>query len=259
MVLLKKTSLILFSIFSIFVVWLIGYGCVQNPLLLPSPAAVFVSLFKLFTTHTALQALGMSLFRLVVAMIVALGMGGALGMLAGFKENVSIFLQPIVSILRTVPVISIIVILLILFHFTITPYLITFLMIFPLVYQAFHDAISDMDSELVDVYKLEDNHFWNGLLHCYFPLIKQKIKTVLMQSAGLGIKVLVMAEYLAQTKTSIGNALYLAKTNLAYDDVFAWTILLILLAILLEIAISHLQRIEIKILQETEIKKSKLD
>jgi NitT/TauT family transport system permease protein len=63
-----------------------------------------------------------------------------------------------------------------------------------------------------------------------------------LQSAGLGIKVLVMAEFLAQTRNSIGNQLYLAKVNLEYDRVFAWTILLIIIAVILEFLIEYYVR-----------------
>ena len=129
------------------------------------------------------------------------------------------------------------------FGFSFTPYIITFLMIFPLIYQGTYGAIKGIDQELIDVYKLEDNNFITGLTHCYIPLISKQIRTALLQSLGLGIKVLVMAEYLSQTKNSIGNKLYLAKVNLNYDEVFAWTLLLIVLALFLELLIKHYQPI----------------
>lgn len=53
-----------------------------------------------------------------------------------------------------------------------------------------------------------------------------------------------MAEYLAQTKNSIGQALYMAKTNIDYSSVFAWTIILIILSALFELLISSYRRRE---------------
>lgn len=110
---------------------------------------------------------------------------------------------------------------------------------------------------MVDVYKLEDNRLITGLKHCYIPLINTQIKTALLQSAGLGIKVLVMAEYLSQTKTSIGNSLYLAKVTLEFDQVFAWTILLILMAIVLSILIERYSlRNSTQPIQKSKVKSS---
>jgi len=141
-----------------------------------------------------------------------------------------------------VPVISFVVIILIVFGFSSTPYIITFLMIFPLIYQAIHDGIKGIDFSLIDVYKLEDNHLLTGIRYCYLPLIKSHITTAFLQSAGLGIKVLVMAEYLAQTPNSIGRQIYFGRINLNYDFVFAWTILLIILAIIIESLIIKYQK-----------------
>lgn len=256
---MKKTSLAVLSIFAIFCVWMIGYAIVSSPLLLPSPLAVFQALLRLFANARSLLAMAMTLLRLLIAMAIALVLGGTLGIIAGFKSGFSRFFSPIVTILRTVPVISVIVIILILFGLKLTPYLITFLMIFPLIYQAFHDGIRNIDSELVDVYKLEDNRMITGLRFCYLPLMRNEIETVLMQSAGLGIKVLVMSEYLSQTRNSIGNSLYLAKINLAYDEVFAWTILLIVLAVGFEAVINHFKQLKQKMVLVNLPKKSITD
>jgi len=238
----KKTSLVILAVFSIFIIWLVGFVAIDNPLLLPSPWEALAAFFGLFATKASLQAIGLTALRLIIALLTAFVLGMFFGILAGFKPRFAVYFQPFATILRTVPVISVIVIILILFGFKMAPYIITFLMIFPLVYQAFYEGITNLDPELVDVYKLEDDNFWSGLWHCYLPLMRHQIETVLFQSAGLGIKVLVMAEYLSQTKNSIGNAIYNAKINLQYDQVFAWTILLILLAVILEVLIGKFKK-----------------
>lgn len=231
---MKKTGITATAVFSLFLVWFAGSAIMDNPLLLPGPIAVFSAFGNIITEETGLLAIGMTLLRLALAMGVALVSGLFLGVWAGLKPAVGVFLRPLVTVLRTVPVISIVVIILIVAGFEKTPYVITFLMIFPLFFQGISEGVSAIDPELVDVYKLEDNRFFTGLRHCYLPLIQNHIKTALLQSAGLGIKVLVMAEFLAQTRNSIGNQLYLAKVNLEYDRVFAWTILLIIVAVILE-------------------------
>jgi len=213
---------------------MLASGIVGNEFLLPGPLAVLAALFMIVTEAGNLAAIGATLLRLALAMAIALGAGLFSGVFAGMKPGIAHFLKPIVTLLRTVPVISIVVIVLIVFGFRTTPYIITFLMIFPLIHQAVYEGIRNIDPELIDVYRLEDNRFFSGLWNCYLPLIFNEIKTALLQSAGLGIKVLVMAEYLAQTQRSIGNMLYLEKVNLRFDYVFAWTLVLILIAVILE-------------------------
>ncbi|XFA98301.1 ABC transporter permease [Candidatus Izemoplasma sp. B36] len=244
---MKKTGLTILSIFFIFLVWVIAGAIVDNSLLLPKPIDVIVAFGKIFIETDSLSVILFTILRLLVGVLIASIFGLLLGVLAGFKNSFATFFNPLVTILRTVPVISITVILLIIFGFSLTPYIITFLMLFPLIYQGTYGAITNIDSELIDVYKLEDDNFWSGLMHCYFPLISKNIRTSLLQSLGLGIKVLVMAEYLSQTKNSIGNQLYLAKVNLLYDEVFAWTFLLIFIALLFELLINHYKPITEKI------------
>ncbi|HRX91793.1 MAG TPA: ABC transporter permease subunit [Candidatus Izemoplasmatales bacterium] len=256
---MRKTYLFLLAVFTIFCIWMIGYVVVASPMLLPDPYTVFKAFIGIFGSWSSLSSILMTIMRLVIALLVAFLVGGILGTLAGFHKNFSVFMQPFVAILRTIPVISVIVIILIFFGFKISPYVITFLMIFPLIYQTFHDGITDIDQELVDVYRLEDNHWFTGMRYCYLPLIKNQITTVLLQSAGLGIKVLVMSEYLSQTRNSIGNSLYLAKINLAYDQVFAWTLILILMTISIELVINHFKNREQKIIIENKTARTKLD
>jgi NitT/TauT family transport system permease protein len=243
---LKKTSLSILAIFVIFIVWLIFGAIVNNDLLLPKPLSVFKAFLTIFSDGSSLTAIGYTLIRLLAGLAIAFVFGFGLGLISGLNKNISYFLTPFITILRTVPVISITVLLLIILGFNLTPYVITFLMLFPLIYQATYGSIKALDQELIDVYRLEDNSLYSAIRHCYIPLIAQEIKTSLLQSMGLGIKVLVMAEYLSQTKKSIGNYLYLAKTNIEYDKVFAWTLVLVLLALFFEAIINRYQSMKRK-------------
>lgn len=231
---MKKLIWFSSSIFVLFLAWIILYAYIDHPLIMPSFSEVFTSLFHLITKLESLNVMFQTLTRLFISILLSLVIAVIFGIFAGLFKHVSIFLKPYVTILRTIPVISITVILFILLGFGIAPYVITFLMVFPICYQATEDGIKSIDSELLDVYKLEEHHLWTAITHLYFPLIKPYIFLSLLQSFGLGIKVLVMAEYLSQTQNSIGNALYLARINISYQDVFAWTILLILISLLFE-------------------------
>ena len=231
---MKKTYGSFITIFMLFIIWVLASLIIDNAIIMPSPYATFKAFFAIFTHSEGIEVIAMTLFRLLIALFFATASGVLLGVVSGLNPPLRLALRPVVTLLRTVPVISIVVILLIVFGFSLTPYLITFLMIFPLIFQTITDGIENLDKELVDVFKLEDNDPMDAIRYCYLPLIGPQIKSAMLQAAGLGIKVLVMAEYLAQTKDSVGNALYLAKVNLNYDEVFAWTLILILLAVVLE-------------------------
>lgn len=235
------------SIFIIFLIWQISAIAVDSALLLPAPRDVLIAFGKIFVESDSLTVILYTILRLLLGLLFAAIPGILLGILAGLNKNFATFMNPIVTVLRTIPVIALTVILLIITGNVLTPYYITFFMLFPLIYQGVYGAIINIDKELIDVYKLEDNNFLTGLTHCYIPLVSNDIRTASLQSLGLGLKVMIMAEFLAQTDNSIGKAISFARVNLAYDEIFAWTLLLIIIAVLFEVLINHYKSITEKI------------
>lgn len=211
--------------------WMLLVEVINHPLLMPSLPSVINRMFMIVTSMEQIEMMLMSLLRLIVAVSLSLIVGVLLGVLSGVVPQLSWILKPHVTVLRTIPVISIIVILLVLFGYRIAPYVITFLMVFPIMYQASFEGIRNMDKELKDVYRLEAHNLGLAMRYLYIPMITPYVTLSVLQSFGLGLKVLVMAEYLSQTRNSIGNALYMAKVNLEYDAVFGWSILLILMSL----------------------------
>lgn len=230
----SRQSIQWLAVFIGFMLWISMYFLIDSPLLVPSIENIGLAFVHLFTSRSSIEAIYFTIIRLVIILFISSSCGVLLGAIASKRSKIAYFLQPYVTIFRTIPVISIFVILIILFGFKATPLIVTSLMVFPIVYQQTLESIKQIDQTFLDIYHLEDDRFWSGLKSCYLPLTKNQLLTAFLQSAGLGIKVLVMSEYLAQTPKSIGFSLYLAKTNIRYDQVFAWTILLIIVAILFE-------------------------
>jgi NitT/TauT family transport system permease protein len=222
------------SISFLLIIWFLLYLLIGHALILPSPISVMKTLgVMLIKSHTYTVILSTA-FRLIVAIVISALLGISLSFLSYFNETMKHFVKPYVTILRTIPVISIIVILLIILGFSWTPYVITFFMVFPIIYQGTLHGLETINPDLIDVIKLEQKHILKMIFGFYTPHISSSIFLAFLQSFGLGIKVLVMAEYLAQTNLSMGSEIYLAKINLAYDLVFAWTIILIVISISIE-------------------------
>jgi len=118
---LKKTGITALSIFFLFLIWIIFGAIVNNDLLLPKPQAVLIAFGNIFIEANSLSVILHTILRLLVGLLLASLFGFLLGIIAGFKKNFAIFLNPFVTVLRTIPVISITVILLIMFGFSLTP------------------------------------------------------------------------------------------------------------------------------------------
>lgn len=232
---LIKTSSIMF----IFLIWLIIYEVVSHPLLVPSFSQVLHAWIEMLSHKIYITSFTSSFFRLFVSIFFSSLFGICLGILAARFSNVETWIKPYVTILKTVPIISIIIILYILFGYVYAPFIIVFLMVFPLFYQATYQGILGIDQSYLDVFHLETDELGLSVKHVYLPFIRDHVILALYQSFGLGFKVLVTSEFITQTNTSIGNLLYQAKTNLRYDLVFSITIVMILITVAFEVILKY--------------------
>ncbi len=230
---MKKVILIASPILTIVIFWYVLFLSVNEPLIVPSFQDVFRAFINILNGENLIIVLN-SLFRLIISFIISALLGISLGFISAKSSYFEHWHRPLVTILRVIPVLSIIVILYIIVGSMIAPYIITFLMIFPLFYQATLESVKTIDPALIDVLRMNEMHLKESIRYVYIPSLLGPLSLTLCQSLGLGIKVLVMSEYLMQVKHSIGNEIFVARINLDYSTVFAWTIILIFIALLFE-------------------------
>lgn len=236
-----KTALFkLSSILTLILLWYLIYLLIDQPLLIPSLTDVFSSLFAIISSAD-IFVLIMSLNRLIVSFFSAALLGIIIGFMSAKSRAFEWYQRPFITIMKTIPVLSIIVILFIIFGSHFSPYIITFLIIFPLFYQSSYDGIKHIDPDLIDVLKLNEGRFKESFKYVYLPCLQHDLMITVFQALGLGLKVLVMAEYLMQVPHSIGQSIYEARIQLNYRDVYAWTILLIAMAFLLEMCVRYIK------------------
>lgn len=201
----------------------------------PTPFKVLKELVNLLTDGQTYIILLTSFKRLFIALAVSTVFGTFFGLFAGLHYQVAALLKPIVVALRTIPVISIVVILLMMYGNVASLYIIIFLLIFPIIYQSQLDGIRNIDGVLLEVLKLDcDKCSFPAVRMVFFPLALPHLRTGILQSIGLGIKVLVMAEFIAQTKISIGREMIASKNLLNYSNIFAWTLILVFFVLIVE-------------------------
>ncbi len=238
---MKNKWLPFLTVLVLVLLWQIQAIRIGNRTLFPYPVDTANALFELLSSTDTYRIIGLSMFRLIFSAGLSSLVGIGVGILAGLKPMIASALTPIVSTLRTLPVASLIVVILILFGQQFALYVITFLMLFPLNYEAARQGIANIERSLEEVLTLESDHILKGLWKVRIPLALPYIKTGFLQSIGIGFKVLVVAEFISQTPRSIGYALYMGRITIAYDVVFAWTVLLIAIVISIEHFIKRLK------------------
>ena len=241
--LFKKIVISILSVVTIYLFSLLISSVFNNPIILPSPNEVIVSFFTLLGTSSTYIYILNTLLSLLISLVISFVIGFIFGIISGLNENIRLFLKPIVTIIRSFPLVAIIILILVIAGFKTTPYIVCSFVLTPIIYEGISNGISNIDQNYIDSYKIESKLNFTIIRKIYLPLIQSSIKAVFVSSIGLGIKVLIMAEYLAGSSSSLGYAIKPAADNLDYAKVYAYCIIIVLLVLIIE----YLPKLIIKI------------
>ncbi len=240
-----KTSTIknkkLFSIFIIVVIliiWEITALGVDKEILIPTPKATFVSLFKIIQSKNFLIIVFSTLKRTFISFFISLFLALIFGTLSGLFKNLFHIIEPIIAIIRSTPTMAIIILALIWLGGERAPVLIGFIVVFPILYSSVYRGIVQTDEKLIQMAKSYDVKRGIILKDIYIPSIKSYLLAGINAALGLCFKVMISAEVLGQPKYAMGTSLYMQKINLDMAGVFAWSIILIVIAVLFEKLVS---------------------
>ncbi|MGF7184310.1 NitT/TauT family transport system permease protein [Desulfitispora alkaliphila] len=239
----RKKGLNKFLVFLFWIaVWQILYLIIQRDIYVPSPFDVFNRLNELIFMLSFWETVFSSIYRVIMGMLLSIVFGVVFGILASLNSYIFDLLNPLVSAIKSTPVISFIIIALIWFSSSNVPIFICFLMCFPIIWTNVVEGIRNVDKKLLEMADVYRVNRWLVLREIYLPSITPYFTAATITALGLGWKVSVAAEVLSHPRNGIGTHLYSAKVYLDSVDLFAWTLVVIILSILFENIFSRLLR-----------------
>ncbi len=227
---LKGTAAFLFWIF----VWALIARIVDQSVLLPSPAAVFKKLITFGITGEYWLTILESCFRIFIGYISGLLAGLITAFLCSRSTVATIFISPLLSVIRSVPVASFIILALVWIGRTNVPAFIALLMVFPIISGNVYEGFSHIDKELKEVAQIYRFGFLKRFRTLDYPAVLPYFLSGAKTSLGLAWKAGVAAEVLCSLRNSIGGKIYDSKLYLETDSLFAWTITLIIISMTIE-------------------------
>lgn len=228
--LIKKCAALLFWI----AVWQIVSLCVGQALLVPSPAQVLVRLSQLVRgTDFWLVSAG-SLLRIMAGYLAAVATAVLLAVATSAFSFLRELVGPLLSVIRATPVASFIILALVWLRGNQIPPFAAFLMVLPIVWANVGEGIRNTDARLLEMARIFRFGAWKTAWRIYVPSVFPYFMAGCTTGIGLAWKAGVAAEVLAMPRNSIGLQLYNAKVYLETSDLFAWTLVIILLSMLLE-------------------------
>lgn len=227
---LKGLSIALFWV----AIWYIAYVIVDQDLLIASPIDVVNRLGKLIVTTNFWYITATSMLRIVSGFLCGVAAGIVLAILTSFIPIADSLLRPLISIIKATPVASFIILALVWMRTGEVPLFISFLMVLPIIWGNVTEGIKKTDRnllEMADVYNFTKS---KKVKKIYIPAVIPYFFASCTTSLGLAWKAGIAAEVIAGTNISIGQQIYSSKQYLNTVDLFAWTVVVIILSVILE-------------------------
>ena len=214
--------------------WQLASMAVGLPLLLPSPLAVLLRLGQLCTGADFWLTVASSLLRILLGFLLGVLFGTALAGLCWRFRLIDALARPLLGVLKSTPVASFIILALVWVKTSWLATVISFIMVLPLIYANVREGIDSADRQLLEMAQVFRLSRRKTFRYCYLPAILPFFLSAVSSALGFAWKSGIAAEVLGRPARAIGSQIYDSKIYLETPDLFAWTLVVILLSVLLE-------------------------
>lgn len=241
--LFSKTSLIsLLSVLILLGLWKFASIIYNSELILPSPESTIVSTFKLMLSKNFVKIIMSTILRGMIGFAISFILGVSLGIFAGINPLIEAFIKPILISIRSIPIISLILLALIWFRIDLVAIFIALLTMFPFICTNVIDGIKSVDQDLIEMSKIHQVENFKIIKEVYLPAITPFIFSGASSALGFGWRAVIIGEVLSQPKFGIGTLMQTAQSYLLVNEVIAWTIIAVFISYLFEWVIRKIEK-----------------
>jgi NitT/TauT family transport system permease protein len=208
--------------------------------ILPSPVQIARSL--LFSLTTDYVQILITLLRLAITLAASILIGTTIGILTGTVAAVRPYLRALVIIDTGIPALS--WMLVAVFWFKNPEYRMFFIMVVivvPIYALNVHDGIRAMPKDWVQMCESFRPSRLQMLRYLIVPQVIPYVFMTTKSTVGYAFRMLIFAELIGSS-VGIGALMGLAQASFRMDDVVAWTVLLVVLNLLIQAAVTVLER-----------------
>jgi len=215
-------------------VWELADRLVHNRIILVGPVRIVTALVDQLGQADFWAISSASFLRIAIGFLLSFATGFLLAMAAYRFSLLKDLLEPVMVALITVPMISFIIMLLIwVGNQALTVYL-SFLIVLPIIYTNTLSGFRNADPEMLEMAAVFRLSSWKRFLYIYRPAFMPFLMSACRVSLGMSWKAGIMAEVIGTPKPSIGREMFAAKSYLQTANLFAWTVIIIVLSVVFE-------------------------
>lgn len=226
----RRTAIILFWL----ILWQIGSLVIENSIIFVGPLDMLQSLISQLPTAEFWKTIAHSFGKISLGFLSAFLLGVFLGS-AGYRfPLLQELLEPVMLLLKSIPVASFVILALIWIGSKQLSVLISFLVVLPIIYINTIAGLQSTDSKLLEMASIFRISSWKKMLYIYCPALMPYLISSSKVALGMSWKSGIAAEVIGVPTSSIGEKLYMAKIYLSTADLFAWTFIIIIISALFE-------------------------
>lgn len=215
-------------------VWQCAAMAMGNPLLLPAPAQVLLRLWQMMGGASFWQITLISIGRVLLGVVLGILLGVILAVLTSVSSLADMLVAPAMTAVQATPVASFAILVLIWLERDFVPVLICVLMVLPVIWNGVAAGIRETDVQLLEMAAVCRLSKGRILRRIYLPSVLPYFRSASTSALGLGWKAGIAAEVLTVPKHSIGRMISEGKLYVMTEDMFAWTLTVVILSILLQ-------------------------
>jgi len=203
-------------------------------LIIASPVKVLLSFFLLLKTQLFYICMMNSFIKIILGFMIAFVTGIIFATLANQFQLLKEFLSPLIYLMKALPVASFIILLLIWAGSKNLSVIISFIVVFPMIYIGTLEGFNNLDIKLLEMSKVFRMSWIKKARYIYAPEIFPYIISNCKIALGMCWKAGISAEVIGLPSKSIGEQMYLSKLYLVTDELLAWSVAIIIVSVIFE-------------------------
>ncbi len=221
-------------------VWEIISLLINESVVFVSPVDTFLCLKDMVVTKGYWTIIFSSIARVLGGFAVGYILASIMALASHRFDFFRLLVSPIISVLKSTPVASFIIIALMWIGKDFVPVFICLIMVIPIVWSNVLEGLKSVDSSLLEMAKVFNMSGMTKLKKIYFPSLMPYNTAAIGSSLGLCWKAGIAAEVICRTLPSIGNSIWETKFYIETAQMFAWTCTVVLLSVIFDMVIKRL-------------------
>ena len=231
---------------ALIIIWSAAALIVDDEIILPSFVDVFKKLTSMFKTGALLPAILKTTSRIMIGVLISTITGIFLAYIS-YKFNLKEYFEPLFSILRTIPVISIVLIVLFFAKKNLLSIIVVIFVTLPIVYENVHTALTNIDSGKLELAEVYDLKIGTVFRYIELPAIIKSTLMSLRIALGLSFKAGATSEVVSGATGGLGELMYVSKLSFDMPELIAITFVIIILSFIFEMIAGFLYKRSLKI------------